>query len=111
LLEETNPDVKRFVKKIADQELAEYRQDMRVYQRYIKENGLSELASSPTKSKKMMKRKQLESEQSKEGAVEASSSPTSRRVSDKEEDSPRIISPSTSAINMKIERQSSQVIV
>jgi hypothetical protein len=121
-LEETNPDVKRFVKKIADQELAEYRQDMMVYQRYIKENGLSELASSPTKSKKMMKRKQQESEQPKprkkssntssfrrtvssEGAVEASSSATSRRVSDKEEDPPRIISPSTS------ERQSSQVIV
>ena len=98
-LEETNPDIKRFVKKIADQELAEYRQDMRVYQQYIKENGLSELASSPTKSKKMMKRKQLEPEQ------------LCRRASDKEEDSPRIVSPSTSAINMKIERQSSQVIV
>ena len=87
-LEETNPDIKRFVKKIADQELAEYRQDMRVYQRYIKENGLSELASSPTKSKKMMKRKQLEPEQ------------LCRRVSGTEDDSPRSASPTTSTLNI-----------
>jgi hypothetical protein len=84
-LEETNPDIKRFVKKIADQELAEYRQDMMVHRRYIKENGLSDPASSPTKSKTMMKRKQLEPEQ------------LCRVVSAKEEDPTRIISPNTSS--------------
>jgi hypothetical protein len=39
-LDETHPDIKRFVQKIADQELAEYRRDMAAYKRYIKNNGL-----------------------------------------------------------------------
>ena len=39
-LDETHPDIKRFVQKIADQELAEYRRDMAAYKRYIKDNGL-----------------------------------------------------------------------
>ena len=51
-LDETNPDVKIFVQKIADQELAEYRRDMAAYKRYIKDNGLSTPVSTSLKKRR-----------------------------------------------------------
>ena len=85
--------MKSFVHKIADQELAEYRREMKVYNRYIKDNDLSTLPSSPassttTNTKKSKKRKQ-EHGGSKQVPLEC--------TTDQEEDgSPCVITPSTS---------------
>jgi hypothetical protein len=74
-LDETHPDIKTFVQKIADQELAEYRRDMEVYKRYIKENGLSTPVTTSTcssKSKKTKKRKEECLDQSERGVTSVS---------------------------------------
>jgi hypothetical protein len=84
-LDETNPDVKSFVHKIADQELAEYRREMKVYNRYIKDNDLSNLpssASSTTTNTKKRKQERGSEQSSKEGAAQVSSIPSEyRRIS------------------------------
>jgi hypothetical protein len=117
-LDETNPEVKSFVQKIADQELAEYRREMKVYNRYIKDNDLSKLPSSAssttTKTKNTKKRKQEHggSEQSsqEEGAAQVISSTQSehRRVTlecttDQEEDGspPCVITPSSTSTSLE----------
>jgi hypothetical protein len=117
-LDETNPEVKSFVQKIADQELAEYRREMKAYNRYIKDNDLSKLPSSAssttTKTKNTKKRKQEHggSEQSsqEEGAAQVISSTQSehRRVTlecttDQEEDGspPCVITPSSTSTSLE----------
>jgi hypothetical protein len=119
-LEETNPDIKRFVKKIADQELAEYRRDMAVYNRYMKDHGLSSkpvvsTTKSNSKSKNMTKkRKHQESEQSsrkekEEGATTVSPSPQLRRVT-----VDHLVTPNSSVLHLShmqgVERQASPVL-
>ena len=112
-LEETNPDIKRFVKKIADQELAEYRRDMAEYNRYMKDHGLSKPVSSipksNSKSKNMTKkRNQPGSGQSfrkeEEGAT-VSPSPQSRRVTLRQDKSSHHF-----LSNIQVERQASPVL-
>jgi hypothetical protein len=58
-LDETHPDIMIFVQKIADQELAEYRRDMEVYKRYIKENGLSTPVTTSSKKTRREKKNAL----------------------------------------------------
>jgi hypothetical protein len=91
-LDETNPDVKSFVHKLADQELAEYRREMKVYKRYIKNNDLSTLpssVSSTTANTKKSKKRKQEYGGSERVPLEC--------TTDQEEDgSPCVITPSTS---------------
>jgi predicted transcriptional regulator len=50
-LEETDPDIKSFIQKLANQELEEYRRDMKEYKKLIK-NMTSTPATTKNKSKK-----------------------------------------------------------
>lgn len=114
-LDETNPEVKSFVQKIADQELAEYRREMKVYNRYIKDKDLSNMSSSAssttTKTKNTKKRKQEHggSEQSsqEEGAGQVISFTQSeyRRITldcpgQEEDGSPCVITPSSTSTSL-----------
>jgi hypothetical protein len=124
-LEETNPDIKRFVKKIADQELAEYRRDMAVYNRYMKNHGLSSkpvvsTTKSNSKSKNMTKkRKHQESEQSsrkekEEGATTVSPCPLQLRRVSSVSSSHHLVTPNSSVLHLShmqgVERQASPVL-
>ena len=116
-LDETNPEVKSFVQKIADQELAEYRREMKVYNSYMKDKDLSKVpscaSSTTTKTKETKKRKQEHggSEQSsqEEGAAQVSSTPSSeyRRITldcpGQQEDGspPCVITPSSTSTSLE----------
>ena len=115
-LDETNPEVKNFVQKIAEQELAEFRREMKVYNKYMKDKDLSNLPSSAssttTKTKNTKKRKQEHggSEQSsqEEGAAQVISSTQSsgyRRITldcpvQEEDRSPCVITPSSTLTSL-----------
>jgi hypothetical protein len=104
-LEETNPDIKRFVKKIADQELAEYRRDMAEYNRYIKDHGFSSKpVVSATKSNSKSKNITKKRNQPGSGAT-VSPSPQSRRVTLRQDKSSHHFLP-----NIQVERQPSPVL-
>ncbi len=73
-LEETNPEVKKFVQNIADQQLEEYRRDMAEYKK-LSQNVDGAVMCSPSHKKTKIKRKQPDQSKS-DGEVKRS-----RRVS------------------------------
>jgi hypothetical protein len=110
-LEETNPDIKRFVKKIADQELAEYRRDMAEYNRYIKDQGLSKpTTKSNSKSKKRNQPGSGQSFRKEEEGATVSPSPQSRRVTLRQDKSSHhLFTPNSSVLHLP-KRQPSPVL-